>query len=607
MLISILIMLKTFLYINFIGVSFNKLPVYLITSLSTILIISLIYRSKSKYKKSLALGFYSLVSIIMFADVLYYAQFAALPSVVMLSQAGQLRAVGDSIRALVEIKNLLLIIDIPLILLGSIYFRKKEKRKRKIRISKNKVSLGLLGLLVLTLAYVQINGQARSVMAQEFYLFHGSDLVQSFRQESEKEEKLTLSEKDLRDLENRTKKKEGNLTGLAKDRNLIVIQVEALQGFVVDLVYEGQEVSPNFNKLIKDKSTIYYDEYYQLLGRGNTSDTEFVSHNSLHPSMKEPSYVEYEKNTFYGLPWLLRDQGYRAWAFHGYEKEFWNREKAYVNQGFQRFLSKEDYDFTESIGFGLRDEDFFDQSLEYLKELDKIDDNPFYAFLVTLTSHTPYEMDEKYQYLNLKQEDENTLLGNYLQAIHYTDKHLGIFLENLKEEGLYDNSIIAIYGDHFAIGNTQEDIKKHMSSFLGEEYDFDHMMNIPLTITIAGENINEKNSQIGSPLDFYPTLANLMGYENKKGLVFGRDLNNYEEDNFIYPQTYMLKGSFLDKNTLFVMSRDGVYEHSRATNRKTKENLNVEDFRDQHEKAIEEINKSNYILENDFLKEYMEK
>lgn len=84
---------------------------------------------------------------------------------------------------------------------------------------------------------------------------------------------------------------------------------------------------------------------------------------SVYPSIEEPSHVQYANDTFYGLPWLLRDHRYTPWSFHGYEKEFWNREKAYVDQRFERFISKEDYEFDEIIGFGLRDEDLFQQSI----------------------------------------------------------------------------------------------------------------------------------------------------------------------------------------------------------------------------------------------------
>ncbi len=42
-----------------------------------------------------------------------------------------------------------------------------------------------------------------------------------------------------------------------------------------------------------------------------------------------------------------------------------------------------------------------------------------------------------------------------------------------------------------------------------------------------------------------------MGYENEKGLMFGRDLLNYEEYNYVAPQTYVLKGSFIDDEVMF--------------------------------------------------------
>src|SRR5690606_33432569 len=110
-------------------------------------------------------------------------------------------------------------------------------------------------------------------------------------------------------------------------------------------------------------STIYYNNYYQSVGKANTADAEFASNNSLYPSLSGPTYMEYGDNTFYGLPWLLRDNGYTAWAFHGYEKDYWNRNDAYVNQGYQRFISQEDFEFEEIIGFGIKDEDFFSQSI----------------------------------------------------------------------------------------------------------------------------------------------------------------------------------------------------------------------------------------------------
>ena len=265
--------------------------------------------------------------------------------------------------------------------------------------------------------------------------------------------------------------------------------------------------------------------------------------------MDEPTYTQYEKNTFYGLPWLLRDNGYTSWVFHGYEKSFWNRENAYINQGFQRFISEEDFKFEEVLGFGIRDEEFYTQTIEYLKELDKRDDNPFYAFIISLSSHTPFKMPEEYNVLDIMEEHKDNMVGDYLQSIHYADKALGEFIDNLKKEGLYEDTVIAIYGDHFAISATQEEAPL-MTELLDREYDFDEMMHIPLIIHIPGEDIRETISTLGSQIDFYPTIANIMGYDNLKGLVFGRDLTNYNGYTYVSPQTYMLKGSFIDDNIL---------------------------------------------------------
>lgn len=600
MIISILLILKFVLFTNLIKVESNRIPIIMISTIISLIIIYLIYQFKIKHKKAMILCFYIFISILMLVDVGYYSYFNILPSIRVIKQFAQLTAVGDSISRIISFKKLLLILDIPIIVY---YLKNKEFKAISNNYLKITIPSSLILVLIIFLAIFYKSNKLQTITSQELFTYHIIDIKNHLFKNSKIRE--TLSAEDIKDLEQRTKLKKGKLTGMGKDKNLIVIQVEGLQNFVINLNYDEQEITPRLNKLIHDQSTVYYDKYYQLLGRGNTSDSEFVSHNSLHPSMEEPTYSQYTNNTFYGLPWLLRDNSYHAWVFHGYEKEFWNRDAAYKNQGFERFISDEDFQIDESIGFGISDKAFFDQSIGYLKELDQLDKNPFYAFMITLTSHTPFVMPQEYQYLNIQDRHEDTLLGNYLQSIHYTDGEIGKFIDELKRKDLYDNSVIAIYGDHFAISSANAEDQKILTELLKVDYDFDHMMNIPLIIHIPNQNINETITTTGSQLDFYPTIMNIMGYENTKGLVFGRDLNNYNANNFVAPQTYMLKGSFIDDNRLFVISRDGIYDHSRATDLKTRQPLDLEDQREMHEKAIKEINMSNYILENDYLKDYI--
>lgn len=592
MLISIAI--KGLLYLKSTGVQYNYLPIFIITFGITALGILALEYSSLKNKKTYQVVFYGFVTFMMFADIMYYSYFESLTSVVLLKQVSQIGAITESIKKLVTWDKVLFLIDIPFVLY---YFIKNEE---KLEIPKFKgVLIGSGAVVIGTFIFMIASGKSVAIKNQEFWSYHITDIRSSFASGEE------LIGDDLEVLKRLSSENEASEDakhfGIGKDKNLILIQIEAFQQFVINLDYNGQEVTPNLNKLIEDQGSIYFDEYFQLVGRGNTSDSEFITNNSLHPSMEEYTYLQYGDNTFHGLPWILRDEGYSSWVYHGFEKEFWNRKDAYVNQGFERFLSEEDYDFEEVIGFGISDKDFLDQTLEYMKEQDNIDDNPFYSFVITLSSHTPYTMDEKYHVLDIKEEHKDNIVSDYLQAVHYTDKCLGEFIDNLKEEGLYDNSVIALYGDHFGINNSNSEVFEPMEDILGERYNFDHIMNIPLIIHVPGEDINETISTVGSQIDFLPTILNILGLENEKGFMFGKDLINYEGYNFVPAQTVLRRGSFIDEDVIFVFSGDGIFENSRAIDRKTREDIDHLQFRDKYEKAIEEIDLGNLILKNDLM------
>lgn len=592
MVLTILFILKIILFIKMTGIQYNQAIIFTVSALFALFAFTLIYFSRNKKKQSIAFSFYNIMSAIMFADAVYYHYFNNLPSLIMLKQLGSVAQVGDSVRAVINPLHLLFLVDIPFLCVYS--SKKKKKIKKSAKVYEKKIRIGIPSLLALTLAIVitvlSVGGYGTVLGRQELFTYHAKDFVSLFKSEDAKGEG-EFTEEDLAHLRKRAMVDNGKLTGIGKGKNLLVIQVEGLQNFVINEYYDGQEVTPNLNSFIKDNSSIYFDRYYQLLGRGNTSDAEFVSNNSLYPSMEDPTYTQYQDITFCGLPWILRDNGYTSWVLHGYKPEFWNRSAAYPNQGFERFISEENYNVGEVIALGLNDKDFFKQSLPYLKEMEK----PFHAFMITLSSHTPFTMPEKYHVIKLRPEHKDTMFGNYLQAIHYTDEAIGEFIEDLKKEGLYDDTVIAIYGDHFALSSMDEANEKIMTDYLGYQYDYDSMMNIPLIIHVPGEEINETVSKVSCQLDFLPTILNIMGVKNEKGVMFGKDILN-TEDSFVAQQTYMLKGSFIDNEKVFVMSRDGVYKRSRAYYLDTRELVDLEKCKENYNRAIEEINKSNYVL-----------
>lgn len=484
--------------------------------------------------------------------------------------------------------------------------RREKKRKLLEWVSGHKKPLTALLIICLLLFNFSGSSLITSLSNQEIYSYHLKDILSKLTGNS-----LSAMGSDYMYsfADSYETEKDGPLFGVAKGRNLIVIQIESLQNMVINKTYNGQEITPNLNEIIKG-DTVYFDHYYQQIGSGNTSDAEFATNNSIYGSLSSYTYKLFAENYFRGLPKLLKEQGYETAVYHAHEdRSFWNREQAYQSLGFDTYYGgiggadKDQYDMTEWMGWGLTDTEFFKQSMPYLKEMKQ----PFYSFIITLSNHHPYLMLDKYQFIDVLPEDKGTIFGNYLNSAAYTDYAIGQLIQQLKEEGIYDNSIIAFYGDHLGLPKSDEEIFKSVSRFLGKEYDFDTMMNIPLIVTVPGADreMNQTVSISGGQLDFLPTIAYLMGFDSLDTVYMGHNLLTVDS-GFVAEQTYMTKGSFFQDEIAYEMSRDGVFENGRAWNIKTGKPVPVQDCYEGYMKSMGLINTSEYILKNDVLRKIYE-
>lgn len=486
--------------------------------------------------------------------------------------------------------------------------RKQQERKKKQRELKNfcvdinkVIPLCMIAVLVFVGSFSPF---VQSVSKQEFFTYHVGDVVT---------EAFGLSgKKYIKEFEDTyMTEKEGPLFGIGKDRNLVVIQIESFQNFLIGLEYNGQEITPFLNSLIENDS-VYFDNYFQQVGTGNTSDAEFATNNSIMGSIESFTYQLYENNYFRGLPWLLKEQGYETAVLHAHEsRDFWNRQDIYPNLGFDHYYGGligdtarpgGNFYMTEWMGWGLTDSEFYPQAMGYIRELKE----PFYSFIITLSNHHPYEMLEKYSFIDLKPEDEGTLAGNYINSAAYTDYALSQLFELFKKEGLYENTVFALYGDHMGL-SADEETDKVMKRILGHDYDWDDRMNIPLIIHIpdADGDVNGVNHNYGGQMDFLPTIAYIMGLESLDTVYLGHNLFTYE-DGVVAEHAYMPYGSFFTKGYGFEMSRDGVFKNGRVWNRETREESDTDGFYDAYMRSREISDTSVYILQNDILRKVYE-
>lgn len=575
------IFIKLSWFYNVTSVTNNFLPVVITTF---VLYSSLILLLSKRPWLSLTVA--CIITFIFEGEVLYFRYFNKLLSFYNLTQVQFVDSVADIMFGLIRPVDIILLLDIVVLFL--ILYKKKDYLHLQTKFKF--VTIAMLVVLIPSLTLASFGNEfGKSVMNQEFFMYHTKDGIEVYQSEVIKEDVVYSEPEPIEVVEETIIVKE--YTGIFEGKNLITIQVESLQDMMLLKEYNNQEITPFLNSLIA-KDSFYFSSYFQQLGKGNTSDSEFSSHNSLYPSMEGISYMRYQNSDFKGLPVLLSERGYNTMAFHGNEASFWYREEAYPKQGIHEFHSEEKLIIDEVIGMGLSDESLYRQSIDVLKE----QVNPFYAFIVTLTNHNPYEIPADKITIDLLEEDEGKLFGNYIESVRYTDETIEQFYKDLELEGLLEDTVIMIYGDHHGIVCMDDMYQKRITSFLGYEYDFDEMMNIPLIIHAPGSGISSVLDNTFDQQDLLPTLVNLYGVEDELKMM-GQDMLN-TEDYFALFQTYMVTGSFIWDDTVFEMSRDGIFENGRAWNRKTKEPVDVEDCREGYNRALYELELSKYILEN---------
>ncbi len=539
-----------------------------------------------------------IISSIILADLLYYRYYKDIISIGAIRNAFLLGGVASSITSLFKLMDCVYFLDILLIIPFLKVYRNMPYKENKKIIRIGMGSLILAGAVLLN----GINIYKLSVdqpgllntMSNRIYItkvlgnvnFHVIDAYQFTKNKINNSKKLPeAKEKELvNTFEGKSEIQGNKLKGVGEGKNLIVIQVEALQQFAINAKVEGQEVTPNLNKWLN--KSMYFDNYFYQVAAGNTSDAEFLSNNSLYPAASGAAYYMYSGNQFKSLPSTLQDKGYYTAAMHGYKDGFWNRNVMYKAQKFQDFYGESTYNIDEEVGLGLSDKSFFNQSLEKMKTFKQ----PFYSFLISLSSHFPYDDVKGYGEFNVGKY-EGSFLGNYLKGIHYTDAQLGIFLENLEKDGYLDNSIVVIYGDHNAIS---KNYIQELYDFVGEKSPNDlkwyELQKVPMMIHFPQDQNKGVNHTYGGQIDLYPTLANL--YNLPRKYMLGNDLLNVKE-----PKVTFRNGSFTD-GRVFYISWTGEYYDIKTGEKITE----TEELKAKKQESSKDLQSSDELLNHNLIK-----
>ncbi|MDC3415516.1 LTA synthase family protein [Aquibacillus salsiterrae] len=505
-----------------------------------------------KKRQTKFLRYFSLLgTLILYFNLIFYRNFTDFLTIPVLFQGSNASDLGSSILALIHLPDLLLLADVAIIWFLSSKYQDtvivNYRRRSKSLVLTLSVALLLGNYILAEIERPQLLQRTfdREYLVKNLGLFnyHIYDVV---LQSKTKAQRVFADGNEMPEIESYIQEnrpsKLSELFGIAKNKNVIFISMESLQSFVINNTVNGEEITPFLNDLIDE--SYYFNNFYHQTAQGKTSDSEFLVENSLYPLPSGAVFFTNGQNEYNATPEILKEKGYYSAVFHANNKSFWNRDVMYDNIGYDNFFDQTAFQITEenSIGWGLKDKPFFEQSIKYLQSLPQ----PFYTKFITLTNHYPFELGEEDASIDPYNSNSKTL-NQYFPTVRYADEALKLFFDQLKQAGLYEDSIIVLMGDHYGISDFHD---KAMSMYLDKEeitpYDHIQLQRVPFIVHIPGEK-GKVISNIGGQIDVKPTLLSLLGVDTSDDIAFGTDLFADDRKDFVA----LRDGSFVSDQYIY--------------------------------------------------------
>lgn len=522
--------------------------------------IGLFFKGRKSYWIMVIIDF--LLSLWLFSNILYYREFSDFLSTSIIKTSGSTSDnLGKSIAGITKGTDFLVFLDVVIIVL-LIAFKVFKIDVRRLKL---KISLLIEGLAVvligtnLTMAQKDRPGLLTRTFDNNYivkYLGLNSFAVYDGVKTAQSNAIMAkANHSDLKTVQSYIKKNyiapNPEYYGVAKNKNVLVIHLESFQQFLIDYKWHGKEVTPNLNKLYHANDTISFDNFFNQVGQGKTSDAEMMLENSIFGLQSGSAMSSYgTSNTFESAPAILGQQaGYTSAVMHGGAGSFWNRDNAYKSFGYDYFMPLSYYQNKKGyyLGYGIKDKLFFDQSIKYIEHLPQ----PFYLKMITVTNHYPYDLDKKNQSIDKTDTGDKTVDG-YVQTAHYLDEAIGELMSYLKKSGLEKNTLIMLYGDHYGIsGNHHKASAQLLNKDSFNNFDNLQFQRVPLMFYMPGLK-GGINHTYGGEIDVRPTLFNLLGINDQNMIQFGHSLlaKNAPQivaqrnGDFITPKYSKVEGSY---------------------------------------------------------------
>ena len=341
-------------------------------------------------------------------------------------------------------------------------------------------------------------------------------------------------------------------TGKFKDKNVIFLQLEGIDNWLLT-----KDVMPNTYALLNN--SINFTNHYSFYnGGGSTFNSEFmVNVGYTTPYTFPMNAYTLNKNDFpYSMANLMKQKDYSVMAYHMNTKEYYSRGINYYNWGYDNYLGLQDLNTYTDKSYQLDRELILNEKFnsELFKNIGKS-----VSYIITYSNHLPFnptkgvcnqllkiDNEKKFNDMNSNEIDE------YLENIglseedcikrqaRETDYMIGLLMKELKNNGLYNNTVIFAYADHYLYTVSDTEILKKN----GKNISNNLINKTPFFIWSAGMK-KEEVTKVNSQLDILPTFLNLMGITYNDKWYTGYDiLDSKYKSMIVFPDLSWYDGTY---------------------------------------------------------------
>ena len=376
---------------------------------------------------------------------------------------------------------------------------------------------------------------------------------------------------------------ENEYTGILQGKNIVFVHMESMQTFLMDLEFNGAEVTPNLNRLASEG--MFFSNFYPQVSVGTSSDTEFTLLTGLMPAASGAVFTNYYDREYFTIPKYLSNIGYYTFSMHGNLSSMWNRDRVHPLLGYEGMYFEESYTYTDEdvINLGINDRLFFEQVIPIMENIETTYEN-YMGTIITLSNHSPFSIGSRYSTLDLTSHYStvdpltgevtehavdylsDSSVGEYIKSANYSDMALGDFLNYINESDAFDNTVFVFYGDHDAkLSRSEINFLYNLNPETGEvyeegdpnyvEYDYyahELNKNTPLIIWTKDPELRSTfNGEVDYVTGMYnvaATILNMYGLYNK--YTMGADIFSIKDDNLVvYPNGNVLTNKVYYNNS----------------------------------------------------------